>query len=113
MNHCQRSHWVLAASVLVVGTSALLADNWPQWHGPDNNCISKEKNLPTEWSETKNIAWKLKLPGMGSGTPAISEMVVAQPAVAFRVAPADKSPFVVRMRMTLRPSTSSPVTAVN
>jgi outer membrane protein assembly factor BamB len=71
MNHCQRSHWVLAASVLVVGTSALLADNWPQWHGPDNNCISKEKNLPTEWSETKNIAWKLKLPGMGSGTPAV------------------------------------------
>ena len=29
---------------------------------------------------------------MGSGTPAISEMVVAHPAVAFRTAPADKSP---------------------
>lgn len=52
-------------------TTHVKADHWPQWRGPDSNGISKEKNLPTEWSETKNLAWKIKLPGMGSGTPAV------------------------------------------
>jgi outer membrane protein assembly factor BamB len=47
------------------------ADNWPQWRGPKNDGICAEKNLPTEWSETKNVAWKLKLPGRGSSTPAV------------------------------------------
>src|SRR5205807_149529 len=27
--------------------------------------------LPTEWSETKNVAWKLKLPGMSGATPCV------------------------------------------
>jgi outer membrane protein assembly factor BamB len=47
------------------------ADNWPQWRGPDNDGISKETNLPAEWSDTKNVAWKLKLPGMAGSTPAV------------------------------------------
>jgi outer membrane protein assembly factor BamB len=71
VNYCRSARWILAASLLVVGSSAGFADNWPQWRGPDNDCISKEKNLPSEWSETKNVVWKLKLPGMGSGTPAV------------------------------------------
>ena len=40
------------------------ADNWPQWRGPKNDGISSEKGLPTEWSETKNVVWKVKLPGL-------------------------------------------------
>ena len=62
---------IFAASFLVLGSSALWAENWPQWRGPEGDCVSKEKNLPTEWNETKNIAWKLKMPGMGSSTPAV------------------------------------------
>ncbi len=59
------------AALLLLGSGAVYADNWPQWRGPNNDFISNEKNLPTEWSESKNLAWKLKLPGMGSGTPAV------------------------------------------
>lgn len=47
------------------------ADNWPQWRGVNNDGISNEKNIPTEWSETKNIAWKFELPGEGSSTPIV------------------------------------------
>jgi outer membrane protein assembly factor BamB len=66
VKHC------LAASLVVLALAASVpADNWPQWRGPDGDCISSAKNAPTEWSETKNIAWKLKLPGGGSGTPAL------------------------------------------
>jgi outer membrane protein assembly factor BamB len=47
------------------------ADNWPQWRGPDNDGTSKETHLPTEWGPTKNIIWKLPLPGMSGATPAV------------------------------------------
>src|SRR5690606_6877869 len=29
--------------------SALLADDWPTWRGPNNNSVSTETNLPTSW----------------------------------------------------------------
>jgi outer membrane protein assembly factor BamB len=72
VTHCHAPRWVIAASLLLLALGAnAIADNWPQWRGPDNNGISKEKNLPAEWSDTKNVAWKVKLPGAGSGTPAV------------------------------------------
>ncbi|MFY9571652.1 MAG: hypothetical protein WAV20_09670, partial [Blastocatellia bacterium] len=39
--------------------------NWAQWRGPDSQGISNETNLPTEWSETKNVLWKTAIPGLG------------------------------------------------
>ncbi|MBY0227923.1 MAG: PQQ-binding-like beta-propeller repeat protein [Gemmataceae bacterium] len=49
-----------------------LLSNWPQWRGPANDGISPEKKpLPAEWSETKNLAWKLDLPGEGYSTPCV------------------------------------------
>lgn len=47
------------------------AENWPSWRGPLNNGISSEKNLPTAWSTTENVAWRVKLPGSGGATPAV------------------------------------------
>ena len=38
-----------------------MADNWPQWRGPNGQGVSNEKQLPTEWGPDKNIAWKLPL----------------------------------------------------
>ncbi len=47
------------------------AGNWPNWRGPDYDGTSHETNLPTTWSETANIVWKLEMPGMGGSTPAV------------------------------------------
>ena len=47
------------------------ADNWPHWRGANHDGVSAEKGLPVEWSEEKNIVWKLKLPGGSSATPAV------------------------------------------
>src|SRR5262249_52050183 len=33
--------------------------------------ICKETNLPAEWSETKNVIWKLPMPGQSGATPII------------------------------------------
>jgi outer membrane protein assembly factor BamB len=43
--------------------------DWRQFRGPDGLGISNEKNLPAEWSDTKNIVWKVKLPGAGASSP--------------------------------------------
>src|SRR5436190_9551964 len=44
---------------------------WPQWRGPYATGVSKTADPPVEWSETKNIRWKVEIPGRGSGTPVI------------------------------------------
>lgn len=60
-----------ALAVCLLLPCATRAENWPQWRGPDADGVSKETGLPTEWGAEKNVAWKLKMPGMGSSTPAV------------------------------------------
>lgn len=63
---------LLLPALLVAALAARApADNWPQWRGPKSDGHSAETGLPTEWSADKNVAWKLKLPGAGAGTPAV------------------------------------------
>ena len=38
---------------------------WPQWRGPYATGVSKTADPPLEWSETKNIRWKIEIPGRG------------------------------------------------
>lgn len=45
--------------------------NWHQWRGPLATGVAPHANPPLEWSETKNVKWKVALPGMGSSTPVI------------------------------------------
>ena len=47
--------------------------NWPQWRGPLANGVAPHANPPMEWSETKNVQWKVALPGRGTSTPIIWE----------------------------------------
>jgi outer membrane protein assembly factor BamB len=62
---------VFSSWFLLVGADAAQAGNWPTWRGPDNNGISQDTALPTTWSDTKNIAWKLPMPGKAGSTPVI------------------------------------------
>jgi outer membrane protein assembly factor BamB len=59
------------AAVTMLGTSTLLAQNWPHWRGPSMNGISSQTGLPVTWSKTENIAWTLPLPELGAATPII------------------------------------------
>lgn len=47
--------------------------NWPQWRGPLGTGEALFGNPPVEWSETKNIKWKVRIPGKGHATPIIWE----------------------------------------
>ena len=44
---------------------------WPTWRGPLNTGTSPTAQPPTEWSETKNVRWKVELPGRGSASPVV------------------------------------------
>lgn len=46
---------------------------WPQWRGPEANGVAPKGNPPIEWNETKNIKWKIEIPGKGHSTPIIWE----------------------------------------
>lgn len=48
-----------------------MADNWPQWRGPNLNGVSDEKNLPVKWTAEENITWKLAMPSWTGSTPII------------------------------------------
>src|SRR5262249_45268636 len=61
----------LAPCVLLLSWPVAQAENWPQWRGPTGDCVSTEKGLPVEWDATKNVAWRVPLPGMGGSTPVV------------------------------------------
>lgn len=44
--------------------------DWVQFRGPAFN-HTDDKNLPTKWSLTENMAWKTALPGMGNSSPIV------------------------------------------
>jgi outer membrane protein assembly factor BamB len=61
----------LALLVFLSLTTVGSAANWPQWRGPDGSGISNEKNLPAEWSPSKNIKWKTPIAGRGHSSPIV------------------------------------------
>jgi len=62
---------VLMAAALLTSPDRVQADNWPQWRGPQNNGVCAETDLPTKWTKTENVVWKLPLPGQAGATPVI------------------------------------------
>jgi outer membrane protein assembly factor BamB len=59
--------------LLILVDQIILADQWPNWRGPQSNGICSETNLPVEWNSANNtnIAWKTELPGPAGATPVI------------------------------------------
>jgi outer membrane protein assembly factor BamB len=52
-------------------TAIVLAQDWPEFRGPTGQGIVTEGKVPTEWSATKNVAWKQAIPGSGWSSPII------------------------------------------
>ena len=57
--------------MLTTAPRCVTAENWPAWRGPRGNGVSAERDLPTTWSDTKNVRWKVALPEAGNSTPVI------------------------------------------
>jgi len=82
MCHSHLLRRIIAAACLLVGSTAahdaaaVPATNglpfWWQWRGPLANGVAPMANPPVEWSETKNVRWKVALPGKGHSSPIVS-----------------------------------------
>ena len=73
MSHCygfaMTTYRLYLVWVFVAGS--LFAENWPTWRGPLGTGICAEKNLPAQWSATKNVKWKVALPERGNSSPVV------------------------------------------
>ncbi len=45
--------------------------NWGHWRGPLVTGVAPHGDPPVEWSETRNVRWKIDVPGTGLSTPVI------------------------------------------
>src|SRR5271165_1439423 len=55
----------LSAAFAFMSADPALADDWPNWRGPDHSGISKEKNWLDHWpTEGPAVVWKA---GVGTG----------------------------------------------
>ncbi len=59
------------AILFILSCSIILADNWPQWRGPNGNGVSSESGVPVTWSTENNVAWKVPISGWGNSTPVV------------------------------------------
>ncbi len=72
-----RSIWITLCcgilQTLAVSQVVSAGENWPSFRGPTNDGISDTRDLPVEWSESKNIQWKTPVHDQGWSTPVIWE----------------------------------------
>ena len=62
----------LALSIFLLSSSVLLAgENWPQFRGSVGDGTTDDADIPTTWSEDKNVAWKTAIHGRGWSSPVI------------------------------------------
>ena len=62
---------VLAIAVLGFAATSALAGDWAEFRGPTGQGHADGLKLPTEWSSTKNVAWKQEIPGLGWSSPIV------------------------------------------
>lgn len=72
------STWMLAAALAAVSLGAVVgagvdpAKDWPGWRGPARDGLAAPgQNPPVEWSETRNVRWKVAIPGRGHSSPTV------------------------------------------
>src|SRR4051794_12341094 len=44
---------------------------WARFRGPNGTGVAADKDVPVEFSDTKNVLWKTAIPGAGNSSPII------------------------------------------
>src|SRR2546426_11570775 len=75
MSTAEGGHTMVRKSIVTLGvamaalSAPLRADEWPQFRGPNSAGLVAESTFPAEWSADKNVAWKVKIPGVAWSSP--------------------------------------------
>jgi outer membrane protein assembly factor BamB len=64
---------VLAAVLALAGVigAQRAPEGWPQWRGPQGTGVSPSAKPPVAWGESKNVKWRVEIPGRGSASPIV------------------------------------------
>ena len=62
---------VLAIGILGFAAASASAGDWTEFRGPTGQGHAAGSKLPTEWSSTKNVAWKTSIAGLGWSSPIV------------------------------------------
>ena len=65
--------WILSVLPVTAANVGDFEKFWHQWRGPSMTGVSPAGDPPVEWSETKNVKWKIPIPGKGHATPIVWE----------------------------------------
>ena len=63
------SRYQVFLTVLLLAAAACAAD-WPRFRGPNGSGVAEARNLPTEFSASKNVRWRTALP-VGHSSPVL------------------------------------------
>ncbi len=50
----------------------VFGDDWSRFRGSNGSGVSHAADVPTRWSDSENVSWKVTLPGAGSSSPIVS-----------------------------------------
>ncbi len=59
--------------ILFTPFKASPAAQWPEFRGPGGQGHSTEQSVPLEWSETRNVAWKVPVTGLAWSSPVVAD----------------------------------------
>jgi len=65
--------FLLAGLLATSGAEAAVAENWPQFRGPQGDGHARVEGLPLKWSETENVRWKTPIHDSGWSSPVVWE----------------------------------------
>ncbi len=60
-----------AEEVSLVPAEGEAARYWPRWRGPSGQGLVAGSGYPDEWSETKNVLFRVEVPGRGNSSPIV------------------------------------------
>ena len=66
-----RGRAFVCVAALLCAAAWASAGDWPQFRGPGGLATAGDKDLPTKWDATTNIAWKTPLAGRGASSPIV------------------------------------------
>jgi outer membrane protein assembly factor BamB len=67
--------WLLALApaepVTLLPAEGEAARFWPRWRGPSGQGLVEGSGYPDEWSDTKNVLWRVPVAGSGNSSPIV------------------------------------------
>jgi outer membrane protein assembly factor BamB len=63
--------WIVFSILALIPLPHSRAADWLQWRGPQGTGQTDIKSAPLEWSQEKNVKWRVELDGQGNSSPIV------------------------------------------